>query len=453
MDSIIINTLIVALLCFTFYYIYLSRETFQTTAVGGATILTSQRLNLSIKGNLIDMPYKAWDYVIFKLVNRQPLTLYKNPAQIILDPKDYNDYGQSLTSSKLPKGVFCILTSPQKAPDYQCGFDWTNRKIGFVDRIESNLIKSVLFGYRTHAKVEPIALDQLGNLDLLFKDIDLLILYIIPKSPLSKLIASQFVAILDWKDIDIERLRISYPSLEKDYIELDNIFRSYHKVQNKNNIVTFLTTQLLLVNLQISKTPGITTQQQKAALTSSEATNTAVTTAVYNSRLNIAETFITTLKLSKEYTDADFKCFGDETIRSKLLCESAYDTEGEPKKTPNIWDKKCLTNKDCPFYLANKNYPNQRGGCLKDGTCEMPLGVLRVAYKKYVDKDPYAPFCYQCKNPKSPMCCEDQERLVELQGKNPNATYTLLKSADYAFPSDTDARKEAKLPTTVFLPE
>jgi len=451
MDSIIINTLIVALLCFTFYYIYLSRETFQTTAVGGATILTSQRLNLSIKGNLIDMPYKAWDYVIFKLVNRQPLTLYKNPAQIILDPKDYNDYGQSLTSSKLPKGVFCILTSPQKAPDYQCGFDWTNRKIGFVDRVESNLIKAVLFGYRTHAKVTPIGLDQVDKLNALFNDIDLLLLYIVPKSPLAKLIASQDVALLDWKDIDMERLRISYPGLEKENILIDDLFGLNRRVQNKNKVITFLTTQLLLVNMPTAMVTNVA--PTAAERTAANATNAAVTDAVYNSRLNIAETFITTLKLSKEYTDADFKCFGDETIRSKLLCESAYDTEGEPKKTSNVWDKKCLTNKDCPFYLANKNYSNQRGGCLKDGTCEMPLGVLRVAYKKYLDKDPYAPFCYQCKNPKSPMCCEDQERLVELQRKNPNATYTSLKSADFVFPSDTDARKEAKLPTTIFLPE
>jgi len=449
MGEKIINIIIVALLCFTFYYVYRSRESFQEPQP--TTILTSQRLNLNIKGNLIDMPYKAWDYVIFKLVNRQPLTLYKNPQQIILDPKDYNDYGQSLTSSKLPKGVFCILTSPQKAPDYQCGFDWTNRKIGFVDRIESNLIKSVLFGYRTHAKVAPIGLDKLDNLNEVFNDIDLLILYIIPKSPLSKLIAPQDVAILDWKDIDTERLRISYPSLEKENILIDDLFGFNRRVQNKNKVLTFLTTQQLLVNLP--STMMAITPPTAAEKTAANTTNAAVTAAVYNSRLNIAETFITSLKLSKEYTDADFKCFGDETIRSKLLCESPYDNVGEPKNNANVWDKKCLTNKDCPFYQANKNYPNQRGGCLKDGTCEMPLGVLRVGYTKYVDKDPYAPFCYQCKNPKETMCCEDQERLVELQSKNPNATYTLLKSADYAFPSDTDARKEAKLPTTIFLPE
>jgi len=51
------------------------------------------------------------------------------------------------------------------------------------------------------------------------------------------------------------------------------------------------------------------------------------------------------------------------------------------------------------------------------------------------------------------MCCEDQVRLTELNQLYPRAAaYTHLKSADYAFPNDTQLREEAKLPTTIPLP-
>jgi hypothetical protein len=165
------------------------------------------------------------------------------------------------------------------------------------------------------------------------------------------------------------------------------------------------------------------------------------------------EPFLTQLNLSKEFTDKDFKCFGDESVQSKFLCESPYNSQGEPKNIPTVWDKKCQSNSDCPFYQANKNYPNQRGKCLKDGTCEMPIGVLRVSYTKYLDLDPYQPFCYQCKNTKDKECCENQEQLVKLQKQNSQMNYTFLKSADYAFENDTEDRKIAKLPTTIFLPD
>jgi hypothetical protein len=55
----------------------------------------------------------------------------------------------------------------------------------------------------------------------------------------------------------------------------------------------------------------------------------------------------------------------------------------------SVWDKRCKSHKECPFFQANKNYPNYFGGCV-DGYCEMPIGVKRVGYRQYSG----TPLCY-----------------------------------------------------------
>ena len=400
---------------------YYLKETFEDEPT--ETVLTSQTLNLqsSLKSyTTLQLPNKGWDYVLFKLVNQQPLSLYKSPRYITLDVKDYTHYGQNYPYTILPKGYFCILTHPQKREDFKCGFDWTQKKIGYVDRIDKNFIDAFLFGYRTSAKLSPIGIEQLDQLESILKDYDGIVLYVIPKSPLASILSKQFLSILDINQLDLNRMKVTYPNLEMEPVVLDEMFGSTHKLQSNTPTISMVYTSLYQVNLK----PQIP-----------------------------IEPFITQLKLSKEFTDKDFKCFGDESVQSKFLCESPYNSQGEPKNVPTVWDKKCQSNSECPFYQANKNYPNQRGKCQRDGTCEMPVGVLRVSYTKYMDLDPYQPFCYQCKNTKDKNCCEDQERLVSLQTQNPQVNYTFLKSADYAFENDTEDRKNYKLPTTIFLPD
>lgn len=58
---------------------------------------------------------------------------------------------------------------------------------------------------------------------------------------------------------------------------------------------------------------------------------------------------------------------------------------------PTTWDKRCDINEECPFYQANKKYPNYFGGC-ESGYCQMPLGIKRTGYRKY-DKTSKA-LCY-----------------------------------------------------------
>lgn len=123
--------------------------------------------------------------------------------------------------------------------------------------------------------------------------------------------------------------------------------------------------------------------------------------------------------------DSRYECYEQQQIKSKGLCESAYDSIGKPKDTKMYWDRRCEQNIDCPFYQANKNYKNYFGGCI-DGFCQMPLGINRVSYRKY-DTESKA-ICYNCKDISNPFCCEEQKDSI----KYPN-----LVSPDYAFPLDS----------------
>lgn len=117
-----------------------------------------------------------------------------------------------------------------------------------------------------------------------------------------------------------------------------------------------------------------------------------------------------------------YKCFGKLEF-SKKECESDTDLIGN-RVEPGIWDRMCVNNEDCPFYKANKNYPNEFGKCTPDGNCEFPKGIKRLGYRKYLKSS--MPLCYNCKNEKGNLeigyCCNTQ--------KNP----------DYFFENDLPVR-------------
>lgn len=126
----------------------------------------------------------------------------------------------------------------------------------------------------------------------------------------------------------------------------------------------------------------------------------------------------------KEKYLSKFKCFLKPGF-NESLCKS-YSFE---KKTFGIWDKPCENDNECPFFKANKNYVNSRGGCI-NGYCEMPLNVKRLSHHYYDTTT--KPFCNNCKKKKCLgtecfKCCGDQ-----LDRKK----YPNLKSPDYIFKND-----------------
>ena len=125
----------------------------------------------------------------------------------------------------------------------------------------------------------------------------------------------------------------------------------------------------------------------------------------------------------KHFIQNSYQCYGSKG-EDYYNCISDKNSIGNPK-TKGIWDRPCYTNNDCPFYKANKNYSNNRGGCIQ-GICEMPLNIQPLTYR-YYDKNT-KPYCYNCKG-KTNKCCD-------YQMKNNNK----MLSPDYIFIGDKNDR-------------
>jgi hypothetical protein len=123
--------------------------------------------------------------------------------------------------------------------------------------------------------------------------------------------------------------------------------------------------------------------------------------------------------------DPRYVCFEDQRIMNPRICRGPVDPFGRPKQ-PYTWDKPCKADWDCPFFRANKNYPNNFGGC-NMGYCEMPVGIKRRGFTQY-DKES-SPRCHGCSPDVDPKeCCARQL----LQGTAP----------DYAFSGDRFERRK-----------
>lgn len=109
--------------------------------------------------------------------------------------------------------------------------------------------------------------------------------------------------------------------------------------------------------------------------------------------------------------ESSYMCVTDSTIKNKYACESARDAFGRPKPGgADVWDAPCKNNTDCPFFQANTNHKNYRGGCIS-GYCEMPLGVQRVGYRKYARDESSYPLCHGCDDTVTAQkqCCASQQ--------------------------------------------
>ena len=117
------------------------------------------------------------------------------------------------------------------------------------------------------------------------------------------------------------------------------------------------------------------------------------------------------------------------------------------KKT-GVWDKECQRNEDCPFYKANKNYPNNFGGC-QNGFCQLPVGMNKIGYKHYTKEKP---LCYNCNLKTQVMSVDGTSRIEDRQCsgvecnkccdiQNDRKIYPNLKSPDFVFDGDQTERE------------
>ena len=117
----------------------------------------------------------------------------------------------------------------------------------------------------------------------------------------------------------------------------------------------------------------------------------------------------------------DYRCYGKYAVNKKM-CESKTDEFMKPD-IKGVWDRECRKDSECPFFKSNKNYDNNRGGCI-NGTCEMPIGIVGKG-KRYYFKNS-VPRCYNC-NSDTSVCCSEQ---------NDKNLYPNLITPDYAFSND-----------------
>jgi len=117
-------------------------------------------------------------------------------------------------------------------------------------------------------------------------------------------------------------------------------------------------------------------------------------------------------------------------ISNIFECNSKFNIDGTTKSYYSLWDKKCNTNDECPFYKANIKYNNERGGC-KDGFCELPIGIKRLGFMKYDNEGLNTPLCYECDNMRDFDCCNK------------------LKNPDYVFANDREERLKLNMQTII----
>jgi hypothetical protein len=345
-----------------------------------------------------------WDTII-----QQADTTLTNKL-ILCDPLDKTLYLSSkpeYSKITIPSGYFVGIFDPKKRQHIDVIYNFENKTIGYFDRAEYNFIRAIIQSYRMNRST--IKLQQISNTNVTqllsaIRDnkIDILITYVIVDSELFQSIQHQRVGVMGFGNLDFARVKLFYPYVSPIDAHLRKIF-------------TNIQSSLLLIPESDNSTvlPQMTMK------------------LVDMNSNNSKETFITQLKIDPETIEYGYRCYGNPYTESKAECESPNDLYGNSIEHVK-WDKECEVNEDCPFYKKNSQYDNTRGGCLQNGLCEMPIGVLQASPRKYFDTGRFKPFCYGCApNVDNSECCEITQ--------------------DYAFVNDTPEREIAGLKTSIPL--
>ena len=319
------------------------------------------------------------------------------------------------------QGIFVCLSHTRLGVE-KCIWDFSGKTIGYIYMSDYLFIQAIVKAYRQDITKIKLRKIKVGDLKFIEKQFDYLFTYVVIGSEYMKTLKYSRYYINGLKDFDIYRLKLFYPVIEYNY---NRIRYYFNKDDDDKNYDIFLSNDLALIP-----------------------------TMKYDIIQNVQtiENFITRLELPKDYllqTERNYDnvkntmnplnkdiyaCFGNNNIINKFECDSYYTKEGNEKKYYSIWDKKCSSNNECPYYKSNKKYNNNRGGCV-NGYCELPIGVKRIGFTKYSDIEYNKPFCYECPDTTDLECC------AQIANKNKS----IKNNNDYAFENDTDDRKKNNL--------
>jgi galactitol-specific phosphotransferase system IIB component len=302
------------------------------------------------------------------------------------------------------EGIFVCL-SHKLLREEDCIWDIKGKVIAYLFMSDYLFIQALIKGYNIDINdvyIKKITFADFANTNKIF---DFLFTYMVIDSEYMNFICGQRYYINGIKDVDIHRLKAYYPFIKENY----NTVEYYYKNSKKANIDLED-----LLNKDDSKNNDVYVSSVKSLLP-----------IMSYSIVSSVENFITRLEMPEDYLEAAkedyyasdardtsvssnkkgggtkgatsggyYGCYGNSEIKGKFECDSYYNIDGTPKTYYSLWDKRCAVNEDCPYYKANTNYPNNRGGCINGGFCEFPVGVKRLGFTKYSNKNLNKPLCY-----------------------------------------------------------
>lgn len=124
----------------------------------------------------------------------------------------------------------------------------------------------------------------------------------------------------------------------------------------------------------------------------------------------------------KQLDSSNYNCTTKDT-NDPIKCASAEVINNEIIDSGELFRSRCVSDFQCPFWGKNKNYQNNRGGCI-NGQCEFPIGIVPTSAVTF-DYDSV------------PVCHSRRGKIEECSDQLKDSK---LKSPDYAFENDFNER-------------
>ena len=388
-----------------------------------ATASTEKNATFAISS---DVMVKSIDYMKRNnKITRYILGVSTDDYKLLIDPY-INKYilNNKLSNTNIYKDGIFICMSPTRFGIEQCIWDFTNKVVAYVYMSDYIFIQALIKAYRQNIKNIRLRKIKLEDLNSTNKQFDYLFTYVVIGSEYMEKLKYSKYFISGLKDMDISRIKAFYPVIKANY---ESVRFYFNKDTEDTTYDLYLNNDKMLLPIMN-----------------------------YDIVDNI-ENFITRLEMPKDYLEAidesyegssssgnscNYGCYGNNKIVNKFECDSYYTKEGNPKDYYSIWDKKCATNEECPYYKKNTRYENSRGGCI-NGNCEFPVGVKKIGYTKYNDEEYNRALCYNCQDTTDLNCCAN---IKEFQDKNGVGI-----NNDYVFENDTEDRNKNNLNTIISL--
>jgi len=382
-----------------------------------------------------DIMVKSIDYMKRNnKISRYILGVSTDDYKLLIDPY-INKYilNNKLSNTEVFKDGIFVCLSPTRFGIEQCIWDFTNKVVAYVYMSDYLFIQALIKAYRQDIKSIRLRKIKLEDLKMSYKQFDYLITYVVIGSEYMAMLKYSKYFISGLKDMDISRIKAFYPVIKANYESVRFYFN-----KDSDNTDNTEDTRDTTYDLYLSK-------------------DKMLLPIMNYDIVNNIENFITRLEMPKDYLEVidesyggntefgssgSYGCYGNNKIVNKFECDSYYTKEGNPKDYYSIWDKKCATNEECPYYKKNTRYENSRGGCI-NGNCEFPVGVKKIGFTKYNDEEYNRPHCYNCQDTTDLNCCAN---IKEFQDKN-----GIGINNDYVFENDTDDRKLNNLNTIISL--